>query len=313
MKIVRGNCGHIKARWDNHQNCLSCSSCSRLATCSTCSRWSEETWILADKWGTYFARRSVMRKKKQNKKKRLAVNSDQSDDNSFDGSTNPQGYIARGKTHQGGNYPDPECIQSVSPPVTGQPVTGHPVTNHSVITRHRTSGTGHLITSHQSTYQVPVIIQHSIGNEHWVASQSHRGSEQSFLNEHQNPTASKRVLLPLEPDFSQMLYPSIIGPPSNIWQSTDRYTSQSRQSRRDQPKTKHRTKKRRRHRSSSSSSSSRSSSLAAQRRSKKSKRSKHSHKRRRRLTSSSSSSSHDYGRYKRTRQSPQVAEVPTTL
>ena len=45
MKIVRGDCGHIKARWDNY-NCLRCSSCSRLSTCSTCSTWSEETWIL---------------------------------------------------------------------------------------------------------------------------------------------------------------------------------------------------------------------------------------------------------------------------
>ena len=30
MKIVCGNWGHIKARWDNHLNCLSCSSCSRF-------------------------------------------------------------------------------------------------------------------------------------------------------------------------------------------------------------------------------------------------------------------------------------------
>ena len=49
---------------------------------------------------------------------------------------------------------------------------------------------------------------------------------------------------------------------------------------------------------------------------KRSKRSKHSHKRRRRSMSSSSSSNHfihDYGRYKRTRVSPQIAEVPSTL
>ena len=92
----------------------------------------------------------------------------------------------------------------------------------------------------------------------------------------------------------------IIGPPSNIWQSTDRHTFQCRRRRRDQPKTKHRTKKRRRHRSYYSSSSLRSSSLASQRRSKRSRRFKHSHNRRKsRLTSSSSSSSssHDYGRY----------------
>ena len=69
-----GDCWNIKARWDNHQNCLSSSSCSRLSTCSTSSRWSEKTWTLAEKRRTYSAR-SVMRKKKQYKRKRLAVDS----------------------------------------------------------------------------------------------------------------------------------------------------------------------------------------------------------------------------------------------
>ena len=35
---------------------------------------------------------------------------------------------------------------------------------------------------------------------------------------------SKRVLIPLEPDFSQMSDPSIvIAPPSNAWVSDDRH------------------------------------------------------------------------------------------
>ena len=36
MTTIRGVCGHIKASWDNHSNCLSCSSCSMLSTCSVC-------------------------------------------------------------------------------------------------------------------------------------------------------------------------------------------------------------------------------------------------------------------------------------
>ena len=150
-----------------------------------------------------------------------------------------------------------------------------------------------------------------------MANQTHRSSEHSFSNEPQNSTTSKRILLPLEPDFSQMLDPSIIiDQPSNTWQSTDRHTSQTRQSRRDQPKTKHKSKKRKRHKSCSSSSSSRSSSLTSHRRSKRSKRSKHSHKRRCSTSSSSSPLIHsmnDYGRYKRIRQSPQVADIPSML
>ena len=155
MKIVHGDCGHIKAWWDNHHNCLKCSSCSRLPTCSMCSTWSEETWVLADKRCTYTARKPVMTRKRQNKKKRLAVTSDLSDDNTVDGNTTPQGYTVRGRTHQGGCYADAECIRSESPLVTDQPVisqagtgefftgqpgTGQPVTSHSVITRHQPPG-----------------------------------------------------------------------------------------------------------------------------------------------------------------------------
>ena len=120
MKMVRSDSGHIKARWDNHQNCLSCSSCSRLSTCSTCSLWSEKILILADKGRTYSARRSVMRKKKQNKKRQV-VESDVSEDNSFlGGNTTPQGYTAGGKTHQSGDYMGAEFTQSISPPGTGR-------------------------------------------------------------------------------------------------------------------------------------------------------------------------------------------------
>ena len=92
--------------------------------------------------------------------------------------------------------------------------------------------------------------------------------EHSLSNESQNSTTPKRILLPLGPDFNQMSDPSfIIDPPVNTWQSTDRHTSQTRMSRRDQPKTKHKSKKRR-HKSSSPSFSSKSSSLSSHRRSK---------------------------------------------
>ena len=118
---------------------------------------------------------------------------------------------------------------------------------------------------------------------------------------------SKRVLLPLEPDFSNMSDLSVvIEPPDNNWRSDNRQTSQTSFSRRrrDQSRSKRKSKKRRRRRSSSTSSSSRSTSSDSCKRSKKLKRSKHSHKKRRRSYTSSSSSSlsynqsHDYGRYK---------------
>ena len=107
---------------------------------------------------------------------------------------------------------------------------------------------------------------------------------------------SKRVLLPLEPDFSNMSDPNVvIKPPDNNWRSDNRQTLQTSLSgcipRRDQSRSKHKSKKRRRRKSSSTSPSSRSASSDSCKRSRKSKRSKHSHKKRRRYTFSSSSSS----------------------
>ena len=154
MNYARGTCGHIKARWDSHYNCLSCSSCSRFSTCTVCSQWSENAHVLP------------------------------------------------------------------------------------------------------------------------------------------NPATSSRMILPLEPDFSQMSDPSIITEPSNTWRPNDKHSSQTRQSCKEQSKRRHRSKKKRRHRLSFSSSPSRSASSDSHKKSKKSKRSKNSHKRRRRLLTSSSSSLH---------------------
>ena len=90
-----------------------------------------------------------------------------------------------------------------------------------------------------------------------------------------NPATSKRVLLPLEPDFSSMSDPSVIlEPPNNNWRSDNRQAQtflSGRISRRDQSRNKHKSKKRRRCRSSSTSSCSRSASSDFHKRSRKSK------------------------------------------
>ena len=158
-----------------------------------------------------------------------------------------------------------------------------------------------LVTGHQTLYQPIVSETHAMGIE--------------FTN---NPASSKRVLLPLESDFSNMSDLSVIvEPPDNNWRSDNRQAQtllSGRISRRDQSRTKHKSKKRRRRRSSSTSSSSRSASSDSHKRSRKSKRSKHSHKERRRSSSSlSDNQSHDYGRYKRSRHSPQAAQNPSIL
>ena len=77
--------------------------CFRLSTCSICSLWSESVWALADESRIHSKRKSVMTKKRHNRKKQIVV-SDAPEDNSVDGSTTLQGYTARGETHLGGNF-----------------------------------------------------------------------------------------------------------------------------------------------------------------------------------------------------------------
>ena len=174
--------------------------------------------------------------------------------------------------------------------------------------------TGQPVTGHQHIYQPLVNDTHAIGME-FTTNRSNLCSEHSYRHEVQNPTNnSKRVLLPLEPDFSNMSDPSVvIEPPGNNWRSDNKQTSQTSISK---SRRKHESKKRRRHRSCSTSSSSRS--VSSDSRKRKSKRSKHSHKKRkRRLTSSFSSTSDNqsdnYSRYKRSRHSPQAVETPIML
>ena len=124
MHFVRGNCGHLKAKWDNHPSCLSCTACTRISPCSICSFWTDKVWNLAKKRRLHATRKSVMtqRRKQKKSKKTKKSQSDLSDSGTFDGSTAPPSYTARGGTHQGGSPGDLESDWALSPPVTSQPV-----------------------------------------------------------------------------------------------------------------------------------------------------------------------------------------------
>ena len=125
MTIHRGDCGHIKTHWDNHNKCINCSRCSRESTCSTCSSWSNSVWILAESRRILAARKKAMtaRKKSQDP----SVSSEERTNKH--GSTAPHGGTSQGKTHIGGNSLG-TCTQG-STPATGHRamVTGLPTTN----------------------------------------------------------------------------------------------------------------------------------------------------------------------------------------
>ena len=167
MHFARGNCGHLKAKWDTHPSCLSCNSCTRISPCSICSSWTAKVWNLAERRRLYATRKAVMtqRRKQKKSKKTKKSQSDMSDSGTVDGSTAPNSYTSRGRIHQGGSPEDLESDWALSPsvtshrstshrsashPVTGQLITvqsftGHPVTGHPV--------TGHPVTSQPVTSQ----------------------------------------------------------------------------------------------------------------------------------------------------------------
>ena len=155
MHFARGNCGHLKAKWDTHLSCLTCNSCTRISPCYICSSWTEKVWNLAERRRLHATRKSVMTQKRKQKKSKKSKKSqsDMSDNGTVDGSTAPHSFTARGRTHQGGSLADLESDRALSPPVTSQPVTSQPVTSHPVtgqlISVHPVAG--HPVASHQST------------------------------------------------------------------------------------------------------------------------------------------------------------------
>ena len=180
MHFARGNCGHLKAKWDTHLSCLTCNSCTRISPCYICSSWTEKVWNLAERRRLHATRKSVMTQKRKQKKSKKSKKSqsDMSDNGTVDGSTAPHSFTARGRTHQGGSLADLESDRALSPPVSHQSTshqsTSHQSTSHQSSSHwatyfrsssHRSSSrqstshqsTSHQSTSHQSTrHQAPV-------------------------------------------------------------------------------------------------------------------------------------------------------------
>ena len=177
-------------------------------------------------------------------------------------------------------------------PVTGQPVTSQLGTGHSGTSQQPfTLDFLSPITGQYITNQSPVIVPQysyapsisshvSHGSQRRLPNIQHTGYEHSNIHEFPNLATSSRLILPLEPDFSQIWDPMVRIEPPNTLDQQSNYTS--RLSQKEQSKRNHRSKKRKRHRLSSCLSTSKSSSLDSFRRSKKSERSRHSQRKRRR-------------------------------
>ena len=168
MHFARGNCGHLKAKWDTHLSCLTCNSCTRISPCYICSSWTEKVWNLAERRRLHATRKSVMTQKRKQKKSKKSKKSqsDMSDNGTVDGSTAPHSFSARGRTHQGGSLADLESDRALSPPVTSHQSSSHWAT-YLRSSSHRLSShqsTSHQSTSHQSTRLQSTRLQ---STRHW--------------------------------------------------------------------------------------------------------------------------------------------------
>ena len=70
MHFARGNCGHLKAKWDTHLSWLTCNSCTRISPCYICSSWTEKVWNLAERRRLHATRKSVMTQKRNRRNQR---------------------------------------------------------------------------------------------------------------------------------------------------------------------------------------------------------------------------------------------------
>ena len=158
MHFARGNCGHLKAKWDTHLSCLTCNSCTRISPCYICSSWTEKVWNLAERRRLHATRKSVMTQKRKQKKSKKSKKSqsDISDNGTVDGSTAPHSFTARGRTHQGGSLVDLESDRALSPPVTSHRSSSHRSSNNR--------SSSHRSTSHQSTRHQSTRLQ---STRHW--------------------------------------------------------------------------------------------------------------------------------------------------
>ena len=127
MPMDRGSCGHLKASWDNHSNCLSCSSCSRYTTWSVWQYRLTLLWVLADKGKLHSHRQSTVAKTKNILSKKYSKknhHAERSEDIPSDihGSTTLHGYTAWGRTDTGDSSVDEHIIQNIGPTGTRQSI-----------------------------------------------------------------------------------------------------------------------------------------------------------------------------------------------
>ena len=104
MPQIRGDCGHLKAAFDNHPDCLSCALCSRDKPCEFCSSWSSSVWSLVLKKRSYRYKMAKSKKTKRSNQSssfvkrtqsQVLVTSDSQVSNDLDGESSSRGRSSK--------------------------------------------------------------------------------------------------------------------------------------------------------------------------------------------------------------------------
>ena len=174
MHFARGNCGHLKAKWDTHLSCLTCNSCTRISPCYICSSWTEKVWNLAERRRLHATRKSVMTQKRKQKKSKKSKKSqsDMSDNGTVDGSTAPHSFTAQGQDPSRWQPGGLRVWPGTKPTSHQSPVNQSPVNQslgnlspfiqslgNLVSSSSSRQSTSHQSTSHQSTRHQSTRLQ----------------------------------------------------------------------------------------------------------------------------------------------------------
>ena len=145
MSQVHGNCGHLKASWDNHPRCFACSRSSFQSRCQICKLWPSSICTLASNRRAYIQRKVAKGKKKMGKKgassrDTVSKTVEGSNDNRQPGSGTVSGQSqsensSQTKSASGANYQEnrgnPLTDTSRSTDATPVDLTGGSTTNES--------------------------------------------------------------------------------------------------------------------------------------------------------------------------------------
>ena len=230
VRQVRGDCGHLKASYDNHTDCRRCcvakqNDCSQSNPCEVSSHWSQDTWRTLSSARSY-ASRKPSRQRSVNRAPPVPTVSQPTLSGSDSG---PKSTRTDGPADEPDSLPSQKAISRPSTSVTERA---------EAPTGHRSPGTGHRspVTGHRSPGRHPVSDRPSTGRRSPVstsdrASTGHRAPGTGHRAPGTGQRSATKGTLPSDRRPSPVRTTSISRPTGTSQKSSTRRTSVTTKSR----------------------------------------------------------------------------------